>query len=913
MKKLLATGLAIITFIALPVSLALADDKEPSGSREDTQFAYRETGILLAQATTLSRTTVIPDTSNLSGSDSGTDRKISIGGAAGRGVGMVDAGVQQSNCGNGIINAGEECDEGAGNGACPRNCSADCRNNPTCCSMCNIRDHLFIDICSADSCCVGAREWQYVRLSELEGCMREHSRRNPGGLDDDVPSWPNVCGDRLIYDLPGGTEQCDPPEEQGACISGQTCNSSCQCVALKSTPPSGRISPTGEGPRFTSDPPQDTTIPPGVILHPLALCGNRSIDAGEQCEGGVGCAAGQVCQNCLCVGPPPAGRECLSRHGRHPMSVPTHVCCDKECKDLTACFGAYCGPPRVSPFTVADCTAYKAEILAQNCESPAGTCTSAFGAHVMDDASRICCAQDCKGMKACMERFCPSGGDPQFPFVAGDCESYATAIEALSRLGTDLDCPAVAPTCIPNGRPEAGEQCDTFELSESDARAQLLDRCASPADGQEVFNCDMRDCSCAYIQTACAGRTIDGAIVQCRSSLDCASGSICDTNCQCQAVTPPPPPPTPPQPAQRRQDCSVEVISFSSDAAKEKLDQLNKKEIAEITGRTDLDVYVEREQMARVVCVTKAAPQTSSKGTVTYDVTSSWDSIASRPMQLIQTGGSVFIDFNNTDQMQFKRVELVEQPVRILPMEGQTGMSLSEAVPIGTLVPNITSSVSSAGDAANVNNMIEYQGFNLVGGQTFSISASGSVEIHSAEGAPVVSGADRIDVFNFRMPIGCATWTGVEGYAGCVPIEDQIHDSMAVKNFIRSQVIPGEAVKSAVVYGAPWEKIDNFTFILDRGAVAGVAEPGAATTGFGVTSGPANDIPNDMYHLVANNEHKFALLAADPASLGEGGGGCKGCYVNGAAAGAGEMMPALVALIAAVGGIMAGRKWKKEK
>ena len=134
-------------------------------------------------------------------------------------------------CGDGLVTAPEECDDGRNDGT--RGCGAGCRF--TCVSTDPSRDCATADPCAGTSTCDDSRHLCSPRTALADGTGCGGGNLCLGGRCQPPGS---TCGDGVV----DGAEQCDPPD-------GVTCDAHCMKI--------GR-----------------------------AVCGNGVLEAGEQCDDG---------------------------------------------------------------------------------------------------------------------------------------------------------------------------------------------------------------------------------------------------------------------------------------------------------------------------------------------------------------------------------------------------------------------------------------------------------------------------------------------------------------------------------------------------------------------------------------------------------------------------------------------------
>ena len=134
-------------------------------------------------------------------------------------------------CGDGIVTAPEECDDGHNDGA--HGCGAGCRF--TCVSTDATRDCAPADPCAGPSTCDDAAHTCSPRTALVDGTPCGGGNLCLGGRCQPTGS---TCGDGVVE----GSEQCDPPD-------GVTCDASCRKIGH-------------------------------------AVCGNGILEPGEQCDDG---------------------------------------------------------------------------------------------------------------------------------------------------------------------------------------------------------------------------------------------------------------------------------------------------------------------------------------------------------------------------------------------------------------------------------------------------------------------------------------------------------------------------------------------------------------------------------------------------------------------------------------------------
>jgi hypothetical protein len=412
-----------------------------------------------------------------------------------------------SNCGNGILENGEQCDTGiaAGQaGACPQNI-ADCGAAQVCVRQTiqgtNCQAHCVattITTCSAntaDNCCPS-------------GCMRS--------TDIDCPA---TCGDGVVE----SNETCDPS------ASGSVCQTAADCAAIVAADTSGCTHSTLTGSAAnctaqcstthttTTSSTSDGCCPPGGNANNdpdcSAICGNGVVESGELCDTAI---PSNISGHC------PSTSECTAMsNGTCPSVTRTGSGCTEQCSATYPAANATtrdsCCPPGNNNNTDIDCSAVcgngvvetrAGELCDTGISSGTGKCpTNATTdcndsiACTTDTISGSGCTAQCvhTAITACInndgccapgcinanDNDCPPGcGDGNFPATGKTCDPC--------RIPTGGTCPASCGTCVMNAttgvcptasqcRAMTTDPCNPFILTGSGCTAQCVQQAVTTA------------------------------------------------------------------------------------------------------------------------------------------------------------------------------------------------------------------------------------------------------------------------------------------------------------------------------------------------------------------------------------------------------------------------------------------------
>jgi hypothetical protein len=289
------------------------------------------------------------------------------------------------NCGNGVIDAGEDCDPVANPTGCntgERCVPAGAEDECTCveqgsgtCGDGTIESGEACDPSAVPTGCpAGMTCGSDCTCSDQSGnqCEGTCSPACTAGQSCRCACASGTCGNGVRD--PG--EQCDPMANPSGCATGMICGEpgtaqQCTCFTQSGTCGNGILDP-GEA----CDPALPNTCDPGEVClssgamactcgAPPSNCGNGLIEWGEQCDPAAnptGCAAGQTCAGrgspraCTCVSGSPGGAFCgngMIDPGEQcdPAASPTGCAANQTCSGQCTCSGASatCGNGTIDP------------------------------------------------------------------------------------------------------------------------------------------------------------------------------------------------------------------------------------------------------------------------------------------------------------------------------------------------------------------------------------------------------------------------------------------------------------------------------------------------------------------------------------------------------------------------------------
>ncbi len=383
---------------------------------------------------------------------------------------------KQSICGDGLYEPllGEKCDfslDKKGTVINSQGCSYGDRCNSFCeCETVKPECGNFIqelgEQCEVNSDC--------QRGYECSGC--ECVRQTP------------ICGNAK-WEIPLG-EECEVVKGQSqGCLSGYSCDDACQCVQ-------------GIDSQFS---------------RPIAECGNKKKELGEQCESNSECGKFQECSDCKCIDQPAMCGNGIRERG-------------ESCESNSDC-GEF--------FTCNDC---QCSIVPSQCHNG----VKELGEACETDA-------DCGSGMACDECNCTTSSPVcgNYSLDKGEaCEKNSHCL--AGQVCNSCECIDPSPVCG-NKKVEAGEACelssDCGVFQECNA-CQCIDKAAicgnqvrEPGETCEKdIECgpgkSCNNCDCEPIGPFCGNDKLDVQSEQCDLVdgilMGCAEGSHCTNDCQCE-------------------------------------------------------------------------------------------------------------------------------------------------------------------------------------------------------------------------------------------------------------------------------------------------------------------------------------------------------------------------------------------
>ncbi len=397
-----------------------------------------------------------------------------------------DPDCQAAVCGNGIIEAGEQCDDGnTASGDC---CSATCRFEAAG-SLCP--DGLF---CNGEETCDG------------QGACQAGA---PVDCGDGVNCTVDSCDE--ANDVCANTpDNANCPDDGLFCTGQEMCDPALDCVSTGDPCPAGTVC-------------NETTD----ICEPVAACGNGVVDPGEQCDDGntlngdccsstcqfepagsscadaLFCNGAETCDgagSCAAVSAcPPSVDGCVIRNNS--CDEANDVCVDLA-NDALCNDGLFCNGAETCDIVTGLCQAGTPVDCSDGVNCTVDSCDEANDvcANTPDNAN---CPDDglfCTGQEICDPvQDCTSTGDP--------CPAGTVCNET-----TDICEPSAA---CGNGVVDAGEQCDDGNTLDGDC-------CSSTC----VF--EPAGSTCADALFCNGAETCDGqGLCQAGTAVDCSDGIGC--------------------------------------------------------------------------------------------------------------------------------------------------------------------------------------------------------------------------------------------------------------------------------------------------------------------------------------------------------------------------------------------------
>lgn len=410
-----------------------------------------------------------------------------------------------SNCGDGIVQGAEACDDGArvdGDG-----CSATCTVEPgwvcsgapsTCATVCGDGVATPNEGCDdgntvPDDCC--SNTCQPVRI----------------GLA--CTSDGNVC----TSDVCGATGVCEHQPTAGSCNDGNACTQTDTCQAGVCV---------GSNPVVCAA--SDQCHVAGVCAPATGVCSNPVKANGSTCNDGDACTRTDACQAGSCVGANPVVCTALDQcHVAGVCAPATGICSNpakadgSTCSDGNACTrtdGCQAGTCVGGNPVV--CTALDQCHISGVCNTVTGVCSNPNAPNGTGcDDTNVCTIRDACSVGSCIGDTHTCGdGVPQLT-----CGESCDDGNATDGDGCDTNC---TPTACGNGVVTSGEACDDGDLSDGDG-------CSASCTVEPGWRCSGRPSTCSEVcgdtivtpgEQCDDGNTIsrDGCSATCRREL-CAA------------------------------------------------------------------------------------------------------------------------------------------------------------------------------------------------------------------------------------------------------------------------------------------------------------------------------------------------------------------------------------------------------
>lgn len=461
------------------------------------------------------------------------------------------------------------------------------------------------------------------------------------------------------------------------------------------------------------------------------------------------------------------------------------------------------------------------------------------------------------------------------------------------------------PDCNRDGKKDSTEECDTANMTASEKKNSLAQWCTNAAAGIPIA-CEMAHCTCVYEQQSCKekmknrftivpGPSVPVAIaepaIDCAKTTDCAQGQICDVDCKCQGLGT-----LPVEPSASGDTCSTHCMQYSSDSAKEMYDKLNadmNSFKAELGVVDDSDTFCEPAQPIIMLCqIAGATAKDLTAAQISAQLTGTPIYAQNRlPYSFRQLKGPV-PDIALADRTYLGFTPFPEgQKLRLLPVEGTT---TSGQVLKSVIVPDIAAdatpvtvnSITAGPTGAQVVNNMYFELYSSANpGETITWQTASGKASKAITPSPGPSGVSTMfDQITYTLSYPCASWTGVEGYEGCPPIEERHRELSVFKDELKANIAAGMSWPEAMRQTS-FDSGSNYSFNLVQQVYTNKGEaPKVLSLDAGVIAG---------------------------LDLEQGQGGCGKCNLSQSALTLDSMLPAILVILAPVFGIALRRKWRK--